>query len=147
MVPNAPLEETVLVTGELDCDEIKKRIKSALESIPSDATLDVHPPMRPNDGFIEMVSAPPPLFPSSFFPWLFCVPFPLPDPRLGRLQGNLCLVPDFNTPLLEDTIERARNQAHTEGVKKKKNDEEKKKKKAGRAKRKEECEKCQKMEQ
>jgi hypothetical protein len=58
MVPNAPLEGTVLMTGEFDHEEIKKRIKLALESVPSDAVLDVHPPMRPNDDFIEMVSAP-----------------------------------------------------------------------------------------
>jgi hypothetical protein len=35
------------------------------------------------------------------------------------------LVPDFNPPLPKDVIQRARNQAHTERVKKK--DEEKKK--------------------
>jgi hypothetical protein len=44
MVPNVPLEGTVLLIGELDHEEIKKRIKLALG--------------RPNGGFIEMVSAP-----------------------------------------------------------------------------------------
>jgi hypothetical protein len=58
MVPNAPLKGTVLMMGELDHEEIKKRIKSVLGSVPFDAALDVHPPMHPNDGFIEMVSAP-----------------------------------------------------------------------------------------
>jgi hypothetical protein len=57
MVPNMPLEGTMLVTGELDCEEIKKHIKSALESIPSDAVLNVYLPMCPDDSFIEMVSA------------------------------------------------------------------------------------------
>jgi hypothetical protein len=39
MVPNAPLEGTVLVTEELDHEEIKNHIKSALRSVPSDATV------------------------------------------------------------------------------------------------------------
>jgi hypothetical protein len=42
MVPNAPLEGTVLVMGDLDREEIKKRIKLALKSVPSDAALDIH---------------------------------------------------------------------------------------------------------
>jgi hypothetical protein len=58
MVLNAPLEGIVLVTGELDREEIKKHIKLALGSVPFDAVLDVHLPMRPDDDFIEMVSAP-----------------------------------------------------------------------------------------
>jgi hypothetical protein len=66
MVPNASLDGTVLVTGELDREEIKKCIKSVLRSIPSDVALILHPPMRPDDDLIEMVStrhpAPPPLF-------------------------------------------------------------------------------------
>jgi hypothetical protein len=74
MVPNAPLEGTVLVMGELDREEVKKRIQSALGSVPSDAVLDVHPLMCPDDGFIEMVSAPhsfsPPFF-LGFFVFLF----------------------------------------------------------------------------
>jgi hypothetical protein len=65
MVPNAPLEGTMLMMEELDHEEIKKRIKSVLESVPSDATLDLHPLMHPDDSFIEMVSA---LHPSAFFP-------------------------------------------------------------------------------
>jgi hypothetical protein len=48
----------VLVIWELDREEIKKRIKSTLGSVPSDAVLDVHPPMHPDDEFIKMVSAP-----------------------------------------------------------------------------------------
>jgi hypothetical protein len=66
MVSNMPLEGTVLVIGELDCEEIKKRIKSALGSVPSDAVLNVHPPMCPDDGFIEMVSTP--ILPLLLFP-------------------------------------------------------------------------------
>jgi hypothetical protein len=110
MVPNTPLEGTVLVMEELDHEEIKKRIKSVLRSVPSDAALDLHPPMHPDDGFIEMVSTPTP-----FFPWAFCVSFPSPDPGLGRLQGNLCLVPDFSPPSPDDVTQKARNCAHTEG--------------------------------
>jgi hypothetical protein len=56
MVPNAPLEGTVLVTGELDQEEIKRRITSALGSVPPNAVLDAHPPMHPDDDFIEVVS-------------------------------------------------------------------------------------------
>jgi hypothetical protein len=44
MVPNAPLEGTVLVMEELDCEEIKKHIKSVLGSVPSNTALDLHPP-------------------------------------------------------------------------------------------------------
>jgi uncharacterized membrane-anchored protein len=58
MVSNVPLEGTMLMTKELDCEDIKKRIKSALRSVSSDVTLDLHPPMCPDGGFIEMVSAP-----------------------------------------------------------------------------------------
>jgi hypothetical protein len=65
MVPNASLDGTMLVTGELDREEIKKCIKSVLRSIPSDAALVLHPPMHPDDGFIEMVSACHPLPPLS----------------------------------------------------------------------------------
>jgi hypothetical protein len=120
---------------------MKKRIKSVLRSVPPDAVLDVQPPMRPDDGFIEMVST----------PTLSLLPFPLaslcsflPNLGLGRLQGNLCLVPDFNPPLPEDTTQRARNRAHTEGVKRKK--KEGKKKRAEKARRKEEREKRQKLQ-
>jgi energy-coupling factor transporter ATP-binding protein EcfA2 len=51
MVPNVPLEGTVLMTGGLDQEEIKRRIKSVLRSVSLDAILDVHPPMRPDDDF------------------------------------------------------------------------------------------------
>jgi hypothetical protein len=71
MVPNTPLKGTMLLTGELDHEEIKKHIKLVLDSVPTDTALDVHPTMHPNDGFIEIVS---PLFLSSPFPWLLCVP-------------------------------------------------------------------------
>jgi hypothetical protein len=82
MVPNAPPEGTVLVTGELDREEIKNCIKSVLGSVPSDATLDVHLSMRPDDGFIEMVCAPTlPLLP---FALASLCSF-LPDLGLGRL--------------------------------------------------------------
>jgi hypothetical protein len=60
--------------GRLDWEEIKKHIKSALESVPSDAILDAHPPMHPDDDFIEMVSAPTLLLlplSLSFFVFLF----------------------------------------------------------------------------
>jgi hypothetical protein len=74
MVLNAPLKGTILVIGELDREEIKKRIKSVLGSVPSDAILDAHPPMHPDDDFIKMVSTPhsssPPLF-----SWPLYVPF------------------------------------------------------------------------
>jgi hypothetical protein len=82
MVPNTPLEGTVLVTGELDHEEIKKHVKLALGSVPCDAVLDVHPPMRPDDGFIEMVSAL--TLPLLHFSLAFLCSF-LPNPGLGRL--------------------------------------------------------------
>jgi hypothetical protein len=66
MVPNAPLKGTVLVMEGLDREKIKKRIKSVLGSVPLDTALDLHPPMCPDDVFIEMVSTPTlllPLFP------------------------------------------------------------------------------------
>jgi hypothetical protein len=39
MVPDAPFEGTVLMMEELNHEEIKKHIKSALESAPFDTTL------------------------------------------------------------------------------------------------------------
>jgi hypothetical protein len=74
MVPNAPLEGTVLMMGELDHEEIKKDIKSALGSVLFDAVLNAHPPMCPNYDFIKMVSAPHSSSPPSF-PCPLCVPF------------------------------------------------------------------------
>jgi hypothetical protein len=56
MVPNAPLKGTVLMMGELDREEIKRRIKSTLGSIRPDVVLGTYPPMHPDDDFIEMVS-------------------------------------------------------------------------------------------
>jgi hypothetical protein len=85
MVPNAPLEGTVLVTGELDHEEIRKRIKLVLRSVPSNAILVAHPPMRPNDDFIEMVCAPHSSSPPPF-PWPLCVPFCLTR-GLGGCRG------------------------------------------------------------
>jgi hypothetical protein len=40
----------------LNWEEIKRCIKSALGSVPPDAIRDVHPLMRPDDDFVEMVS-------------------------------------------------------------------------------------------
>jgi hypothetical protein len=74
MVSNTPLEGTMLVTGELDREKIKKHIKLALESVPSDVVLDVHSLMCPDDNFIEMVSASHCSSPLPF-PWSLCVPF------------------------------------------------------------------------
>jgi hypothetical protein len=69
MVSDAPLKGIVLMMEDLNRDEIKKRVKLVLGSIPSDATLDLHSPMHPNDDFIEMVSA---LHPLRFFVLHFC---------------------------------------------------------------------------
>ncbi|XP_066351311.1 eukaryotic translation initiation factor 3 subunit A-like [Miscanthus floridulus] len=57
MVPGAPLERTVLVSEGLDREEIKKRVKAALGTVPSDDDLDLCPPMRPDENFIEMDAA------------------------------------------------------------------------------------------
>lgn len=64
MVPGASLEGTVLVAGELNCEDIKKRVRLALGSVPPDAFLDQHSPMRPDPDFIGMVSALLPSHPS-----------------------------------------------------------------------------------
>jgi hypothetical protein len=69
MVLNTPLEGTMLMMEELDHEEIKKHIKSVLGNVSFDATLNLHQPMCPDDGFIEMVSAPP-LFPLGFLCFL-----------------------------------------------------------------------------
>jgi DNA gyrase/topoisomerase IV subunit B len=53
------------------------------------------------------------------------------------------LVPDFDPPLPEDVIQKARNPAHAEGVKKK---DREMVKKANKVQRKEEHEKCRKMQ-
>jgi hypothetical protein len=95
MVPDAPLEGTVLMMEDLNRDEIKKRVKLVLGSIPSDATLDLHSPMRPDDDFIEMVSA---LHPLRFF----VLSFLSPDLVLKGPQGSLCVIHNFNPPLPED---------------------------------------------
>jgi hypothetical protein len=55
------------------------------------------------------------------------------------------LVPNFDPPLPEDAIQRARNRAHAKGVKKK--EEGKKKKETKKARRKEKREKRQKLQQ
>jgi hypothetical protein len=96
MVLNTPLEGTVLVIGELDREEIKKCIKSVLGSVPSDVVLDAHRPMRPDDDFINMVSAPhssstPP------FLWPLCVPFFLTQ-GLGGHRGISAWSPTSTHP-------------------------------------------------
>jgi hypothetical protein len=60
----------------------------------------------------------------------------LSDLGLRRLQGNLYLVPNFDPPLSEDVVQRARNRAHAVEVRKQK--KEGKKKTAEKARRKEE---------
>jgi hypothetical protein len=77
MVSGAPIEGTMLSSKQLIYEEIKKHIKAGLRSILDDAALDLCPPMRPDHGFIEMVSALLLLVPLDFFL--------LPDPRLGQL--------------------------------------------------------------
>jgi hypothetical protein len=98
MVLGVPIEGTTLLSEQLTSEEIKKCIKARLESVPNDAALDLCPPMCPNHDFIKMVSALLLLVPLVFFL--------LPDLGLERLQGNLCLVPEFNPPLPEDAALR-----------------------------------------
>jgi truncated hemoglobin YjbI len=83
MVPNAPLKETVLMMEGLDREKIKKRIKSVLGSVPLDTALYLHPPMRPDDGFIEMVSTP-----HSSTPSFSLRPFGFSFHRLTRGSGG-----------------------------------------------------------
>jgi hypothetical protein len=66
------------------------------------------------------------------------------DLGLGQLEGNLYLAPDFDPPLPEDVMQRAWNRAHAEGVRRLK--EEGKKKIAEKARRKEECDKRQRLQ-
>jgi hypothetical protein len=94
VVLDAPLKGMVLMMEKLDYKEIKKRMKSVLGSAPFDATLHLRPLMRPDDDFIEMVSALPPQG--------FCTSFPSPDPVLKGLHGSLCVICDFDPPLPED---------------------------------------------
>jgi hypothetical protein len=68
----------------------------------------------------------------------------LSDLGLRCLQGNLYLVPDFDPPLPEDAVQRARNQAHAMEVRKQK--EEGKKKTAEKARRKEKWYKCRRLQ-
>jgi hypothetical protein len=75
MVLGAPIDGAVLSSEQLTHEEIKKHIKAGLESVPNDAALDLYPPMRPDHGFIEMVSALLLLVPLDFFL--------LPNPGLG----------------------------------------------------------------
>jgi hypothetical protein len=55
MVPGVSLEGTVLVAAPLDRTEVKKRVKSTLGIMITDAELDIHPPMRPDHNAIDLV--------------------------------------------------------------------------------------------
>jgi hypothetical protein len=55
MVPGASLEGTVLVAAPLDRAEVKKRVKSALGIMITDAELDIHPPMRLDHNAVDLV--------------------------------------------------------------------------------------------
>lgn len=89
MVAGASLEGMVLVEGGLPNSEIAQRIKDALGVVKESvgAFLDFvylilrHPPMRPNRGFLELVS---PFLPQSFFALSpdFC------SPDLKRADGS-----------------------------------------------------------
>ena len=57
MVPGVSLEGTVLKTEPLDCEEVMKRVTSALGAAPTDAELDLHLPMQPSHEAVEMVIA------------------------------------------------------------------------------------------
>lgn len=75
MVPCVSLNGTMLRSEELSNDIIRKHMKLVLGSAPDDITLDIHPPMRPRFGFIEIVSACP--------PFLLCVGISSSDSWLG----------------------------------------------------------------
>jgi hypothetical protein len=55
MVPRVSLEGTMLVAVPLDRTEVKKRVKSTLGIMITDAELDIHPPMRPDHNAIDLV--------------------------------------------------------------------------------------------
>jgi hypothetical protein len=56
MVPGAPIEDNTFVRAAHP-QQNQERIKAGLGSIPDDAALDLCPSMRPNHGFVEMLSA------------------------------------------------------------------------------------------
>jgi hypothetical protein len=109
-----------------------------LGSALSDATLNLHLPMHPNDGFIEMVSALCPL------PQVFCTSSPSPNSALGGSQGSHCVIHDFNPPLPEDAARTERNWAHAGKVKQRK--DERKQKRTDRTRRKAERENHRRMQ-
>nr|XP_034569894.1 tropomyosin-1, isoforms 33/34-like [Setaria viridis] len=57
MTPNAPTEGTALVAGTLAAFEIRQRIWEALEDKDADYPVPGHPPMRPNEGFVDLEPA------------------------------------------------------------------------------------------
>jgi 23S rRNA U2552 (ribose-2'-O)-methylase RlmE/FtsJ len=67
MVPSAPIEGMALLSEQLTHEEMKKRIKARLGSVPNDIILDLCPPMHLDHGFVEMVSAFLLLIPLDFF--------------------------------------------------------------------------------
>ncbi|RLN39335.1 uncharacterized protein C2845_PM01G05450 [Panicum miliaceum] len=56
MVPNAPTAGTVLATGGLSTSEIRQRVREALEDKDVVFPVPGHPPMRPDRGFVDLVS-------------------------------------------------------------------------------------------
>jgi hypothetical protein len=56
MVPNMPLEGTMLMIGGL-IGRRSRGTSSRRSGVSPDAILDAHPPMRPDDDFVKMVSA------------------------------------------------------------------------------------------
>jgi hypothetical protein len=81
----------MLMMKDLDHEEIKKRIKSVLRSIPSDVALNLHLLMHPDNGFIEMVSAP--TLPLPFFPLAFLHFLSITRPQNRAVVGESLLGP------------------------------------------------------
>ncbi|XP_072151344.1 uncharacterized protein [Setaria viridis] len=54
MTPGAPTEGTVLATGALAASEIRRRVREALEDKDADYPVPGHPPMRPDENFVDL---------------------------------------------------------------------------------------------
>ncbi|XP_012701487.1 skin secretory protein xP2-like [Setaria italica] len=54
MTPGAPTEGTILAAGALAASEIRQRIWEALEDKDTDYPVPGHPPIRPDEGFVDL---------------------------------------------------------------------------------------------
>nr|TKW27773.1 hypothetical protein SEVIR_3G279100v2 [Setaria viridis] len=123
MVPGVPTEGTVLAMGALADTEIRQRVEEALDDKDVDCSVPGHPPMRPDENFVELVRT------SRSHLSLLHFLVRCSDTEFSYPQGHMTQVVDSRPSVPEDAERRQQNRLFTEKQKRRKDKETAKKKK------------------